>query len=193
MMNPNNTDFDFLCEGVSPEEAKRLRKILSEWCNGDEFSFPVQLALLTRAQWRAAARIPPLTRDSCELIKRTIAEFRTNSGTLVDHFGQQLEVQVKNLEHSIKIHTSESKQSVAQIRGHLQAADTTARRIATDLERGAAQWTKAAADFEAQREKLERAWHDLLARLTLRDVFALALFVLTTFGTGIAVGIWIMR
>ena len=40
----DETNFDALCEGASPQEAKRLRKILSEWCQGDEDSFPVQLS-----------------------------------------------------------------------------------------------------------------------------------------------------
>jgi methyl-accepting chemotaxis protein len=59
-----DTDFDLLCDGVNPAEAKRLRKMLAEWCSGDENSFPVQLALLTKAQWRAVARIPHVLRDS---------------------------------------------------------------------------------------------------------------------------------
>jgi methyl-accepting chemotaxis protein len=59
-----DTDFDLLCDGVNPAEAKRLRKILAEWCSGDENSFPVQLALLTKAQWRAVARMPHILRDS---------------------------------------------------------------------------------------------------------------------------------
>lgn len=58
------TEFDVLCENASPEEAKCLRKIHAEWCRGDENSFPVQLALLTKAQWRAAARVPQMLRDS---------------------------------------------------------------------------------------------------------------------------------
>ena len=59
-----DTDFDLLCDGANPAEAKRLRKMLAEWCSGDENSFPVQLALLTKAQWRAAARMPHILRDS---------------------------------------------------------------------------------------------------------------------------------
>jgi hypothetical protein len=59
-----DTDFDLLCDGVNPAEAKRLRKILAEWCSGDENSFPVQLALLTKAQWRAIGRLPHILRDS---------------------------------------------------------------------------------------------------------------------------------
>ena len=59
-----DTDFDLLCDGANPAEAKCLRKILAEWCSGDENSFPVQLALLTKAQWRAVARMPHILRDS---------------------------------------------------------------------------------------------------------------------------------
>ncbi len=46
----DDTDFDVLCEGAPPAEAKQLRKLLADWCNGQENSFPVQLVLLTRAQ-----------------------------------------------------------------------------------------------------------------------------------------------
>ena len=60
----NDTDFDLLCDGANPAEAKRLRKMLAEWCSGDENSFPVQLALLTKAQWRAIGRLPHILRDS---------------------------------------------------------------------------------------------------------------------------------
>ena len=54
----DDTDFDLLCQGLTTDEAKQLRKIFREWSNGDENGFPVQLALLTRAQWRAAAQMP---------------------------------------------------------------------------------------------------------------------------------------
>jgi len=53
-----DTDFDSLCAGLSADEAKLFRKMLVEWSDGDENGFPVQLALLTRAQWRAAALVP---------------------------------------------------------------------------------------------------------------------------------------
>jgi len=41
MTNMDDTEFDALCDGASPAEAKRLRKLLAEWCSGDEQSFPV--------------------------------------------------------------------------------------------------------------------------------------------------------
>jgi hypothetical protein len=71
-----DTDFDLLCDGVNPAEAKRLRKILAEWCSGDENSFPVQLALLTKAQWRAIGRLPHILRDSQKDWQRDQASHR---------------------------------------------------------------------------------------------------------------------
>ena len=46
----DRTEFDVLCEGASAEETRLLSKLLAEWCDGDERSFPVHLAMLTRAQ-----------------------------------------------------------------------------------------------------------------------------------------------
>ena len=42
-------------ETCPPMKPSVFRKMLAEWSDGDENGFPVQLALLTRAQWRAAA------------------------------------------------------------------------------------------------------------------------------------------
>ena len=71
-----DTDFDLLCDGVNPAEAKRLRKLLAEWFGGDENSFPVQLALLTNAQWRAVARMPHILRDSRKQCQQDQASHR---------------------------------------------------------------------------------------------------------------------
>ena len=35
----DDTCFDLLCQGMSAEEAKLFRKMLAEWCDGDEDSF----------------------------------------------------------------------------------------------------------------------------------------------------------
>jgi hypothetical protein len=52
------SDFDALLAGLSPEETRRFQKTLTEWARGDANGFPVQLALLTKAQWRMAATLP---------------------------------------------------------------------------------------------------------------------------------------
>jgi methyl-accepting chemotaxis protein len=49
---------------MTKDEVDRLHRLLHEWNTGPENSFPVQLALLTKAQWRAVARMPHILRDS---------------------------------------------------------------------------------------------------------------------------------
>ena len=87
-----DTDFDFLCNGLSAAEAKRLRKILAEWSDGDENGFPVQLVMLTRAQWRAAALVPQAVNESRKLIELHLAEYRRQTKALMDGFSSTLKV-----------------------------------------------------------------------------------------------------
>jgi hypothetical protein len=51
--------------------------------SGDENSFPVQLALLTKAQWRTAARLPYVVKDAQKQLEKAQAShralFRSNS------------------------------------------------------------------------------------------------------------------
>jgi hypothetical protein len=70
------TDLDHLCVGATPDEIRRIYKMVNEWGSGDPNSFPVQLALLTKAQWRAAALIPNTIKDSGKLIEKHLAECR---------------------------------------------------------------------------------------------------------------------
>jgi hypothetical protein len=84
-----DTDFDLLCKGLAPQEAKCLRKMMVEWCRGDENSFPVQLALLTKAQWLAAAQLPGIIQHSQKLLEQAQTSHRARlseqfSGALED-------------------------------------------------------------------------------------------------------------
>jgi hypothetical protein len=51
-------DLAALLAGASAEEVDQIHRLLREWNAGPENSFPVQLALLTKAQWRIAATLP---------------------------------------------------------------------------------------------------------------------------------------
>jgi hypothetical protein len=84
----NDTEFDLLCEGANPAEAKRLRKMLAEWSSGDENSFPVQLALLTKAQWRAVARLPNMVKDAQKQLEHSQASQRAR---FADQFASAME------------------------------------------------------------------------------------------------------
>ena len=47
--------YELLARSLSAEEARKVRRILTEWSHGDENSYPFQHALLTRAHWQVAA------------------------------------------------------------------------------------------------------------------------------------------
>ena len=93
----DETNFDALCEGASPQEAKRLRKILSEWCQGDEDSFPVQLTLLTRAQWRVAARMPQQLASARQQLDQAFAEHQRQTTRAFDEFIDDMAIDRKSV------------------------------------------------------------------------------------------------
>src|SRR5438046_567851 len=163
----DETDFDALVESTSPQEAKRLWKILSEWCDGDENSFPVHLALLTRAQWRAAARIPQLVKESTKLMELKLADYRQQTGTLIKDFGRTADAKAKNLENIVTIHTNAITQAAIKVQAQLDNAETIAEQIKGQLEAGIIEWKKARGDFDEERQKLERARKELDARVRL--------------------------
>ncbi|MFZ0827956.1 MAG: DUF1998 domain-containing protein [Verrucomicrobiia bacterium] len=94
-----DTDFDSLCAGLSADDARRLRKIFVEWCDGDENGFPVQMALLTRAQWQAAASIPRSLNDSRKWLELHLAEYRRQTAELVKNLSAVGEDQADELKN----------------------------------------------------------------------------------------------
>ena len=51
-------------------EVDQIHRLLHEWSVGPDDSFPVQLTLLTKAQWRIAAYLPRVMNDSRKLIEQ---------------------------------------------------------------------------------------------------------------------------
>lgn len=190
-MDDQKTDFDGLLAGASAPEAKRLWRILSEWCEGDENAFPVQLALLTRAQWRAAASIPPLVNDSVKLMELKLADYRQQTSAMVKSLGDTIDGKAKELENTIKVQTDAMNQAVAKVESRLFDAKHTAGMIRRQLEDGAEEWKKAKTDFEAEREKLEQKRKEMERQLKRNEWFWLISILAAFIGMGMAIGIWI--
>ena len=189
----NETDFDALVESTSPQEAKRLWKVLSQWCEGDENSFPVHLALLTRAQWRAAARIPQLVKESSKLMELKLAESRQQTAALVKEFARTADAKTKNLENIVTIQTNAMNQAANKVQAQLDNAETVAEQIKSQLEAGVIEWKRARADFEEERHKLERARKELDARVNRRDWLWFIVIIIGLIGIGVAIGMQIAR
>ena len=168
-----DTDFDLLWKGLSADEAKRIRKIFMEWCDGDENSFPVQLALLTRAQWQAAALIPNAVKESGKLIEIHLTECRQHTAAIVKNLSIVTEDSTAKLKGIVKIHTEAVNTASVSIRNQLWETEEVAKRIRATLESSFSEWRKARDDFAMERLKLEKERKELAARVQFRDnVFA---------------------
>ena len=189
----DDTDFDALCEGAPPQEAKRLRKMLAEWCQGDENSFPVQLALLTRAQWRATASVPRLVAESRKQMEHTFTEHRRQTDDLFDEFSGVVGDRIKMLEQIIAAHADSTKKAETEMRIVLTHTEGVAEHIHAELERGAVEWKKARGDFEAERQKLENTRKELETRYEWRDWACLLAIAAALVMFGMLIGMCIRR
>lgn len=189
----DDTDFDLLCKGLSADEAKRMRKMMVEWCDGDENGFPVQLVLLTRAQWRSAALIPNTIRDSGKLIEKHLAECRQQCAGIVKNLSAVSEDSAAELKSIVKMHTETVNKISVSFRNQLWETEEVAKRIKNQLTSAFDEWKKAKDDFADERLKLEKERKDLAARLQWRDWFWAGLTLLGMVALGIVIGVSISR
>jgi len=184
----DDTDFDALCEGAPPAEAKQLRKLLADWCNGHENSFPVQLVLLTRAQWRAAAAVPLAINEARKLLDLKLYEQRQQVTTLVKAYEQTAATKAEELKAIVADHATRTAKAVAEMRGHLAESDSVAQRIRREIEGGAEMWTDATTDFERITKRLTQLCADLEARPWRSHWVLVILLLMATFAAGYAIG-----
>jgi hypothetical protein len=151
------TDFDFLCKDLSADEVWQLHKALKDWCNGDENSFPVQLALLTRAQWRAAAQVPVQMKQSLELLDQKLAEYRQQTGTLLKSFNAAVNTKTKELEDILADQRSEAGVILSDLRVHTANAKAAADELQEQLDKGQREMKRILEYTETERKRLDKA------------------------------------
>lgn len=185
----DDSDFDFLCEGVSAEEAKQLRKILKQWCDGDESSFPVQLALLTRAQWYAAVQTPVLLKQSLELLERKLAEYRQQTASLLRNFNTATDTKTKDLENVITDHREAANVILADLQSHTATAKSVVNQIQDELRNGARELKKIREDAGAERNRMEQARTDYESRKDAMDWVVFLMLLLAMVLIGMIIGV----
>ena len=161
----DNTDFDLLCAGLSADDARRLRKIFVEWCDGDENGFPVQMALLTRAQWLAAASIPRSLNDSQKWLELHLAEYRRQTAELVKDFSAVGEDQADELKNVVKAHTEVLNQASGSFRSELKSIGAFTQDIRKHLDDGISSYNHIKTDLKAGREMFRKTCEDLDGRI----------------------------
>jgi gas vesicle protein len=160
-----DTDFDSLCAGLSADDARRLRKNFVEWCDGDENGFPVQLALLTRAQWRAAALVPQAVNESRKLIELHLAEYRRQTAELVKNLSAVGEDQADELKNVVKAHTEALNQASGSFRSQLKSIGAFTQDIRKHLDDGISSYNHVRTDLKAGGEMFRRTCEDLDGRI----------------------------
>ncbi len=156
-----DTDFDFLCNGLSADEAKRLRKILAEWSDGDEDGFPVQLVMLTRAQWRAAALVPQSVNESRKLIELHLAEYRRQTAELIGNLSTVGEEQNGEFTNIVKAHTEALSNASGSFRSQLKEIGAAAMDIRRHLDDGVSAHHRVKNDLKAASERFQKTCAEL--------------------------------
>src|SRR5271170_2096280 len=149
-------DLSALCAGMTKDDVDRIHRLLHEWNVGPDSSFPVQLTLLTKAQWRIAANLPRLMEEARKLIELHLAEYRRQSQAMADDFADTVDGQNKELKKAVEIHIQATRQAAEQIQVQLADAEAVAKRVKDLIEGAASEWEKIKASTTAQCERLEQ-------------------------------------
>ena len=184
----NKDDLAALCAGMTTDEVDRIHRLLHQWNVGPDSSFPVQLALLTKAQWRIAANLPRLMNDSRKLIELHLAEYRRQSQAMADDFANTMVGQNKELKTAVEIHVQATRQAAEQIQMKLADAEAVARRIKSLMENAASEWKGIKASTTAQCERLGQVSNDLQDRFAWRVILRTAVWLLLALGIGLCIG-----
>ena len=184
----NKDDLAALCAGMTTDEVDRIHRLLHEWNVGPDSSFPVQLALLTKAQWRIAANLPRLMNDSRKLIELHLAEYRRQSQAMADDFTNAMDCQNKELKTAVEIHVQATQQAAEQIQMKLADAEAVAKQIKSLMENAASEWKGIKASTTAQCERLEQVSNDLQDRFAWRVILRTAVWLLLALGIGLCIG-----
>jgi hypothetical protein len=188
-----DTDFDILCEGAPPEEAKRLRKLMADWYDGDENSFPVQLVLLTRAQWRIAARIPVLVQESSKLLDAKLAQFRQEVTAAGQDFKRNMEPQLQAVREIQKENVRQDREAKEAVRSHLAQIGGFAKLMEDNI-RSMGEESRRAREFcEAERAKLDKAFAATKILWDLRQTALVVMLILALSGGSLLAGHYLWR
>jgi hypothetical protein len=183
-----DTSFDLLCHGLSAGEAKVFRKIVKEWCNGDEDSFPVQLALLTRAQWRAAAEMPLILQKTVAAFDLKLADHQRQMATLVKTLGNAGDDKVKAFEQTVAVHTEAMETVAAKSCDHLEETEKYAREIRKQMEYGLRESDRITKALIDERHRLEGARSDYEKSMEWREVFQFIMVLILATIVGFVIG-----
>jgi hypothetical protein len=147
------------------------------------------LALLTRAQWQAAASIPRSLTDSRKWLELHLAEYRQQTGGLINKLSVVGANQANELKSIVVAHAATVNQASGSIRNQVQEAAVVAQQIKKFLDDGVSTWNRAKNGMEAGSEKFQKACEELDDRITWRELRRDWLTLLGLISIGILIGV----
>lgn len=180
----DKNDLAALLVDASADEVDRIHRLLHEWSVGPDNSFPVQLALLTKAQWRIAAHLPRLMHESRKLLDAQLAEYRRQTQGLLDDLSATAEKQMTGLKTVVESHAQATGQAARQIQAQLDDAKTVAKQIKSLMENAESEWTQVKSKTTVQCARLEQVSKDLEDRFAWRIIIWWAVCILLAVGLG---------
>jgi hypothetical protein len=146
-------------------EVDQIHRLLHEWSVGPDSSFPVQLALLTKAQWRVAANLPRLMNDSRKLIELHLAEYRRQTAELVKNLSAVGEDNADEFKNVVKAHTEALNQASGSFRSQLKSIGDFTQDIRKHLGDGISSYNHIKTDLKAGGEMFRKTCEDLDGRI----------------------------
>ena len=128
-MDSDKDDLAILCRDLTKEEVDRVHRLIHEWGIGPENSFPAQLSLLTRAQFKAAASIPRSIADSKKWLELHLAEYRKQTAALTDDFAGMVDMKHGELKDIVLKHAETVKRDALFVSNRLVDANDVAKGI----------------------------------------------------------------
>jgi gas vesicle protein len=187
-MDLDKDDLAALCAGLTTDEVDRIHRLLHEWTVGPDSSFPVQLALLTGAQWRIAANLPHLMSDARKLIELHLAEYRRQSQAMADNFADTMDGQKKELKSAVEIHVQTVRHAAEQIQAQLDNAEAVAKRVKSLMESAASEWRGIKVSTTAQCTRLEQIADHLDSRFAWKVLLTALFWFLLAIVLGVLLG-----
>jgi len=169
-MDLDKDDLAVLCAGMTKDEVDRVHRLLHEWNIGPDASFPVQLALLTCAQLRAAASIPRSITDSKKWLEQHLGEYRKQTAALTNDFAGMVDTKHGELKDIVLKHAETVKRDALFVSNRLVDANDVAKSIQKNLHCAVAEWNQSQDALARERQRFEKVCQKLDDAINLRGL-----------------------
>jgi len=163
-------DLAVLTANMTKDEVDRVHRFLHEWGTGPENNFPVQWALLTRAQLQAAASVPRAIADSRKWLEQHLSEYRKQTAALTDDFAGMVDSKHGELKDIILKHAETVKRDTMFVSNRLSDANDAAKTIKKELQAALLEWNQSKGALAQERQRFEKVCQILIAAMNLRGV-----------------------